>query len=202
MAATPVSISCKQAAEAPHVRGRPNASPRSCSGAMYASVPSAAPLRLASAGSCTFATPKSSTFTVPERVTIRLAGLMSRWMIRCWCACASACAACTATSSACCRSERALLQQPGQRLPLDVLDDEVIEFVLASDVEQGADVGMVQPRNEMGLAIEPCAEVRRRTQGAATRPSRRRCAIQAGVSRLVHLSHAANAQQGKDFVRA
>ena len=74
------------------------------------------------------------------------------------------------------------------------------ERVLAAYVVQRADVGMVQPRDEMRLAIEPRAEVTIRRQ-----PPRHDLdgddARQARVARLVHLPHAAHAEQRKDFVR-
>ena len=52
------------------------------------------------AGSIAFASPKSSTFTVPSSRTLMFAGFRSRWMIRCSCAASSASAICFAIGSA------------------------------------------------------------------------------------------------------
>jgi hypothetical protein len=51
-------------------------------------------------GSIAFASPKSSTFTVPSSRTLMFAGLRSRWMIPCSCAASSASAICLAIGSA------------------------------------------------------------------------------------------------------
>ena len=68
-------------------------SPRACSGDMYATVPTIAPVRVAafiSSAACSLATPKSSTLSrsVPSwrRQTNRFCGLRSRWMIPAACA--------------------------------------------------------------------------------------------------------------------
>ena len=56
--------------------------------------------RLPPPGSNAFASPKSSTFTVPSGRTLMLAGLRSRWMIPCSCAASSASAICFAIGNA------------------------------------------------------------------------------------------------------
>ena len=52
------------------------------------------------AGSIAFASPKSSTFTVPSARTLMFAGFRSRWMIPCSCAASSASAICFAIGNA------------------------------------------------------------------------------------------------------
>ena len=54
----------------------------------------------AAAGSSAFASPKSSTFTVPSGRSLMLAGFRSRWMMPCSCAASRASAICFAIGSA------------------------------------------------------------------------------------------------------
>jgi hypothetical protein len=51
---------------------------RICSGDMYATVPMRVPVRVSRWPPRTLAMPKSITFTIPDRVTMMLPGLMSR----------------------------------------------------------------------------------------------------------------------------
>ena len=91
--------------------------PAACSGLMYAAVPRIIPAcviagvvivgdcdtarrPLPTPGSIAFASPKSSTFTVPSARTLMFAGLRSRWMMPCSCAASSASAICFAIGSA------------------------------------------------------------------------------------------------------
>ena len=87
------------------------ASPRTCSGAMYAAVPRMIPGSVASAivVSCvatpltdleSLARPKSRIFAVPSRRTKMFAGLRSRWTIPCSCAASMALAISIAILSA------------------------------------------------------------------------------------------------------
>ena len=55
------------------------ASPRSCSGAVYASLPLNVPSRVTCAAIVAFATPKSSRRAVPSAATITFCGETSRW---------------------------------------------------------------------------------------------------------------------------
>jgi hypothetical protein len=50
--------------------------------------------------------------------------------------------------------ERAPLQALGQRLPLQELHHQVIDLVLAADVVQRADVGVVQGRDGFGFPLQ------------------------------------------------
>jgi len=89
-----------------------------------------------------------------------------------------------------CHTQRlAKRQRAMQRRSLDVLHHEVIR----PDVVQDADVRMVQRRNGLGLELEPLPVA------AFERLYRDRPA-QARVDGLVHLSHAASANQGDQFI--
>jgi len=84
---------------------RSTARPRACSGAMYAAVPMIMPIWVARAvnvgelleswgpevpESIAFASPKSSTLTVPSSRTLMFCGFRSRWTMPCSCAASSA----------------------------------------------------------------------------------------------------------------
>ena len=69
----------------------------------------------------TFASPKSSTFTVPSGVILMLAGFRSRWMMPCSCAASSASAICRAIGSASSSGNRTARDAIGERLALDQL---------------------------------------------------------------------------------
>src|SRR6476646_5543463 len=81
-------------------------------------------------------------------------------------------------------------QRSGQRLALDVLHDQVIR----PNVVQRADMGMIQRRNRMRLALEPLAET-------VTACLDSNDAAQARVARLPNLPHPTLAQWREDFVR-
>ncbi len=66
-------------------------------------------------GSIAFASPKSSTLTVPSGRTLMLAGLRSRWMMPCSCAASSASAICRAIGSASSSGMAALRDAVGER---------------------------------------------------------------------------------------
>ena len=88
--------------------------PEACSGLMYGTVPITTPASVISgiivavsasaergrAASIALASPKSSTFTLPSAVILRLAGFKSRWTTPASCAAPSASATCRPRSSA------------------------------------------------------------------------------------------------------
>ena len=76
-------------------------SPCACSGEKYAGVPITEEVCGAVASDCSRAIPKSMTLTAPSRVTITLAGLMSRCTMPWACAAASAPAILSPSSTAC-----------------------------------------------------------------------------------------------------
>ena len=91
-----------------------------------------------------------------------------------------------------------------QRLALNELEDQVVELFapdrLASDVVQGADVGMVERGDTLGLALEARPELRvggelRREQLQGHVPR------EAGVAGPINLAHAPRAETGCHFVR-
>jgi hypothetical protein len=64
--------------------------PCACSGERYDAVPSTVAVAVTVSADAARAMPKSMTFTSPERVTMMLPGLMSRWTMPALCASASA----------------------------------------------------------------------------------------------------------------
>ena len=76
-------------------------------------------------GSSAFASPKSSTFTVPSGRTLMLAGFRSRWMMPCSCAASSASAICLRDRQRLVERESAPLRDAlGERRPFDQLHHE------------------------------------------------------------------------------
>jgi hypothetical protein len=49
-------------------------------------------------------------------------------------------------------------QPCGERFPLQVLHDEVVDAVLLANVVEGADVGMLQAGDGVGFALESLAQ--------------------------------------------
>ena len=92
------------------------------------------------------------------------------------------------------------LQPMGQRGPFEELHDEVVDAVLAADVEHGADVRVAQRGQGSGFPFEPCFQIRSisdvRCQGF-----HRNGATEAGVAGSIHLSHSAGPNQRNDLVR-
>ena len=86
-----------------------------------------------------------------------------------------------------------------KRLALQVLHNQEVEAVMTADVVERADVRMIESGNRAGLALETTAEL----QIGADVPSQnfdRDGPLQAGISRTIHLTHAAGAQGGDDLV--
>ena len=192
-----------------------SASPRTCSGDMYAIVPD----HLSRRGQrcecglrdwnrrCTgwrradvcLARPKSRSFAWPRSVMKMLPGLMSRWTRPLPCAASSASAICSPTSTA---------MSVGKRLPVDLVverrafqqlhHDEMAARVLA-DVVDGADVRMVQPRRRTRFALEPvdCSPIARQFVRQEFQSHR---SPQPGVLCFVDLSHAAASKFVRDAV--
>src|SRR6185436_10030976 len=82
-------------------------------------------------------------------------------------------------------------QRSVQRLPVNVLHDEVI----GSDVMQSTNIRMIQTRDRLRLALEPVAEpLAGNFDGDG--------ASQTRVAGAIHLSHASGAQRSLDLVRS
>ncbi len=95
---------------------------------------------------------------------------------------------------------RSLRDARGERLAFEKLHHEEGGAVLLPDVEQRADVGVIQLRDRARLALEPLAELR---SGGDLRGQRLDgdAAIEPRVAGLVDLAHAAGAQRADDFIR-
>ena len=91
-------------------------------------------------------------------------------------------------------------EQLGERLALQVFHDEKVDSVLAADVIERADVGVIQTGDSPGLPLEPQLPLR------VLRPVARQylegnAAPQARVGRAINLSHSARPEGLGDLVR-
>ncbi len=97
--------------------------------------------------------------------------------------------------------ERPPAQTVGERFPLQVFHDQVIDPVLMAYVVQGADVRMVQAGDGARLALEAQTEV-----GVVGEVSGKDLdgdgPVESRVSRPIHLSHSARATGRQDLVGA
>jgi hypothetical protein len=149
------------------------------------------------------AMPKSMTLTSPSRVSITLAGLMSRCTMPAACETARAAQTSATTSQARCGSSRPLVQQHvSQGPPLQQLHDDVGNAgVVLAGVEDRDDGRGVQRRGGLRLASE--AGLERRVAGEV-RAEHLDCDVPAepDVDAPEHLRHAAGADRGPDLVPA
>ena len=149
-------------------------------------------------GSIAFASPKSSTFTVPSGRTLMFAGFRSRWMIPCSCAASSASAICFAIGSASSSGIGSACDALRQVLALDQLHDERVHATGLLRGRGCGDVGMIQRREGLRFAREP-----REPFGVAReelgQDLDRDVAIQLRVAGAIHLAHAAGAEGGERF---
>ncbi len=96
--------------------------------------------------------------------------------------------------------QRALLQAVGERFPLEQLHHQEVRVALVPDVEQRADVGMVERGDRLRLALETLAAlVVLREAGGEDLD--RDAAVEAGVLPPPHLAHPAGADRGGELVR-
>ena len=89
---------------------------------------------------------------------------------------------------------------PSER-PVEILHDQEVDLTFPANVEERADVRVVQGGDRAGLTLEPLLQIR------ITRDMRGQHldgdgAVQAGVGGLVDLPHAPFANAGGDVVRA
>jgi len=89
----------------------------------------------------------------------------------------------------------------GERLAFEILHDEEVGALFATDVMERADVRMVQRRDGARFAVEAFAELRIRRQRVRQDLDRHR-AIEARIARPIHLPHAARAEGRLDLIRA
>jgi hypothetical protein len=93
-------------------------------------------------------------------------------------------------------------QEPHREgLAAQVLHHEELGAPLAADVEQTADVGVVQRRDCPGFAVETEAPLRVRQQVVSQDLDRDR-AMEACVDGAVHVAHATGANELTDLIRA
>ena len=95
--------------------------------------------------------------------------------------------------------QRTTLEAGSEGFALDELHDQELDAFVLSDIMQRADVGMIQRRGGMGLALESLAAFetgRHMSRQAFERDD----AIQPRVSRSVDLAHATDADEREDLV--
>ena len=134
-----------------HVRDRADHHARRWSSA------AASPARRALSSPRNFARPKSSTLTRPRSVRIRLALLMSRWMMPRPCASSSASATCRPTSTTSRIGSGPLRDARRQQLALDVLHHDEVGAGVLADVVGDGDVRRAQQRRGARLVQQPRA---------------------------------------------
>ena len=88
-----------------------------------------------------------------------------------------------------------------ERLPFEKLEDQIVELAVAADVMDGADVRIVQRRDDAGFLLEALARFRIGRQRAGQDLDGDR-AIEPGVTGAVDLAHAARADRRDDLVGA
>src|SRR5262245_13297915 len=88
-----------------------------------------------------------------------------------------------------------------ERLPFEMLEHEEVHAVLPADVEQRADVWVIQRGDRARLAIEPLTQLSIGGECFGQHLDRDG-AIEPRVARAVNLPHAAAANQRQNFVSA
>ena len=94
----------------------------------------------------------------------------------------------------------ALLQTIRQRLALEHLHDQKVQIPLLAHIEQRADVGVAELRDDLRLALETGAELLILGQARGQHLDRH-LPIEARVLRPPHFAHATRAHGRKDLVR-
>src|SRR5262249_36548646 len=96
---------------------------------------------------------------------------------------------------------RALDQSLRQRLPFQILHDQVLDAVLVADVVERADVRVRELRDRLRFPLEPLARLGR--GGEVLRQDLDRDgSFQTSIPRLVDLPHAPRADRGNQFIGA
>ncbi len=95
--------------------------------------------------------------------------------------------------------QRSLLESVRQRLALEVLHDEVRDACRFPNVIERADVRVIERRDALRFALEPCTKL-----GIGRERGRQHFhgdgALEARVTRLIDLAHAAGADGADDLV--
>jgi hypothetical protein len=97
------------------------------------------------------------------------------------------------------RAEPLAGQTVCERLPHEILHDEIVGSILVTDVMEGADVRMIERRDGAGFMFESRAELRVGCEGLREHFDCDR-ALEARIARLIHLSHPAGPNGQLDFV--
>ena len=153
------------------------------------------------AGSASFASPKSSTFTTPSGVTLMFAGFRSRWMMPCSCAASSASAIWRAIGSASSSGIGAARDPIGQRLAFDQFEHERVGLTAVLETVDRGNVRMIERRQHLRLALEArdAIGIERERVGDDLQ---RDVATELRIARAIDLAHAAGAEGGEDdFIR-
>ena len=172
-AVRPVSISNSSAPNAKMSVRASASSPSICSGAMYWNVPRIVPCTVrfagdvggidcavaATTGTALFASPKSSSFA-PASVSMTFAGLRSRCTMPERCAVSSALANLDRAAQRAAGGSGRAGSRSASGLPVEKLQNQEVDAVAESDVEQRTDVRMVEGRDRARLPFEALAALR------------------------------------------
>ena len=183
---------------------------------MYAAVPRIMPICVAwpvsvgeviasaldaPAGSIAFASPKSSTFTVPSARTLMFAGFRSRWMIPCSCAASSASAICFAIGNASASGIGPFAMRSASVGPSTSSITSASVSVRLLEAVDVRDVRMVQGGEDFGFALESGQALGVGADGLG-QDLDGDLALEVGVGGAIDLAHSAGAEGGDDFIRA
>ena len=99
------------------------------------------------------------------------------------------------------RRQRPATEARGQRLALEEFHDQIVHIPFAADIEERADVRVIETGDRARLLFEPRARVdlprRRRRQDLQSD-----AAVETRVAGAIDLTHAAGADPLDDFVRS
>ena len=98
-------------------------------------------------------------------------------------------------------ADRAAVDPVGERLALDVIEDEVLGAVLLLDAVDARDVGMVQTGERLRLTLEALQTDRVRRQLSGQRLDRH-VAVKTGVAPKIDHAHAPAPDLARDLVVA
>ena len=148
-----------------------------------------------------FASPKSSTFTVPSGVSLMFAGFRSRWMILCSCAASSASAICGRSPALRRAGSRPCASRSASVGPLDQFHDQRGDTVRLFDAIDRGDVRMIERREHLRFAPEAgeAIGIARKIRGQQDFDGD--LAAELGVAGAVDLAHATRADARHDLVQ-
>src|SRR5262249_32900849 len=95
--------------------------------------------------------------------------------------------------------ERAAREAVREGLAFQMLHDQVLDAVLMTDIEERADVRMVEARDDARFAFEALPHFFAQRQ-VAGKDFDRDGPVEAGVARAVDLAHASGTEEVEDFV--